>query len=213
MQIHDLIAKKRDGKELSESETGFFIESLTKDTCSDTETSEMLTAIGSKGMNDAETMAFTKAMLHSENILDTSQIPGLKIDKLSTGGVGDKTSIILAPLLSAMGVKVPMIASRALGHSGGTLDKIESIAGFKTSFDTGEMLALLKDQGGFIAGQSGNMTPADRILHTLRDSTVTEGSIPLIASSLMSKKLAEGLDALVLDVKFGRGPLAQHGDE
>ena len=213
MRIYDLIAKKRDGQEFSEAETGFFIESVTSGSCTLAQTSALLMAIYLKGMSEAETTDLTKAMLASGKSLDTSAIPGVKIDKHSTGGVGDKTSIILAPLLSVMGVRVPMVAGRGLGHTGGTLDKMETIEGFNTSINPEEMLALLKDVGGFIAGQTEFIAPADRILYALREETATVGSIPLIASSIMSKKLSEGLDGLVLDVKTGSGAFMKTLDE
>jgi pyrimidine-nucleoside phosphorylase len=205
MRPYELIMKKRDGDSLSADEISLFIKGVTSGETTRAQASAFLMAVCLKGMNDVETLSLTKAMLASGAILDTRDIPGVKLDKHSTGGVGDKTSIILAPLLSAMGVKVPMISGRALGHTGGTLDKFESIPGMSTSFGADGMLSMLRSTGACIAGQSEEIAPADRVLYALRDETATVDSIPLIASSIMSKKLSEGLDGLVLDVKTGSG--------
>ena len=205
MRIYDIIRKKRDRAELIDAEIDFFIKGLVSGSCSGPQASALLMAIFLNGMSEAETVSLTRAMLASGGALDSGGIPGLKIDKHSTGGVGDKTSIILAPLLAAMGVRVPMISGRALGHTGGTLDKIETIPGLNTTLKPDEMTALVKDIGMCLAGQTEEIAPADRILYALRGSTATVESIPLIASSIMSKKLSEGLDGLVLDVKTGSG--------
>ncbi len=205
MRIYDIIRKKRDKAELIEAEIDFFVQAVTTGSCSESQASALLMAIFINGMSEAETVALTRAMLASGLTLETSDIPGLKIDKHSTGGVGDKTSIILAPLLAAMGVRVPMISGRALGHTGGTLDKIETIPGLNTTLKPDEMTGLVKDIGMCMAGQTEEIAPADRILYALRDATATVESIPLIAASIMSKKLSEGLDGLVLDVKTGSG--------
>ena len=205
MRIYDIIRKKRDRAELAEAEIEFFVQAVTNGSCSEPQASALLMAIFINGMSEAETVALTRAMLASGSTLETSDIPGMKIDKHSTGGVGDKTSIILAPLLAAMGVKVPMISGRALGHTGGTLDKIETIPGLSTALKPDEMTVLLKDIGMCMAGPTEDIAPADRILYPLRDATATVESIPLIAASIMSKKLSEGLDGLVLDVKTGSG--------
>ncbi len=205
MRIYDIIRKKRDGAELTDAEIDFFIKGLVSGSCSEPQASALLMAIFINGMGEAETVSLTRAMLASGSTLDTGGIPGLKIDKHSTGGVGDKTSIILAPLLAAMGVRVPMISGRALRHTGGTLDKIEAIPGLNTTLKPDEMTAQVRDIGMCMAGQSEEIAPADRILYALRDSTATVESIPLIAASIMSKKLSEGLDGLVLDVKTGSG--------
>ena len=205
MRIYDIIRKKRDRAELIGAEIDFFIKGLISGSCSGPQASALLMAIFLNGMSEAETVSLTRAMLASGPTLDSGGIPGLKIDKHSTGGVGDKTSIILAPLLAAMGVRVPMISGRALGHTGGTLDKIETIPGLNTTLKPDEMTALVKDIGMCLAGQTEEIAPADRILYALRGSTATVESIPLIASSIMSKKLSEGLDGLVLDVKTGSG--------
>ncbi len=205
MRIYDIIRKKRDRAELAEAEIEFFVQAVTNGSCSEPQASALLMAIFINGMSEAETVALTRAMLASGSTLETSEIPGMKIDKHSTSGVGDKTSIILAPLLAAMGVKVPMISGRALGHTGGTLDKIETIPGLSTALKPDEMTVLLKDIGMCMAGPTEDIAPADRILYPLRDATATVESIPLIAASIMSKKLSEGLDGLVLDVKTGSG--------
>lgn len=205
MRIYDLIKKKRDGFELSDAEISFIINKYVSDEIPDYQISALLMAILFRGMTDAETVALTRAMLSSGVVLDLSDIEGPKIDKHSTGGVGDKTSIILAPLMAAAGLKVPMISGRGLGHTGGTLDKLESIPGFRTDLSVQEFRENLKRIGVSVIGQTGEIAPADRKLYALRDVTATVDSIALIASSIMSKKLAEGIDGLVLDVKVGAG--------
>lgn len=205
MRAYDIIRKKRDGGELSAAEIDFFINGVSKGSIPDYQASAFLMAVFMRGMSPDETVSLTRAMLGSGTRLDTSGIKGVKLDKHSTGGVGDKTSIILAPLAASMGVKVPMVSGRALGHTGGTLDKLESIAGLRTDLSPEESMENLRDPGLFITGQTGSLVPADRELYALRDVTATVESVPLIAASIMSKKLAEGIDGLVLDVKTGAG--------
>jgi pyrimidine-nucleoside phosphorylase len=205
MRTLDIIRKKRDGAELGEDEIGFFIEGVTSGEIPDYQASAFLMAVCLKGATDAETVSLTRAMMQSGEAIDLKGVTGPKVDKHSTGGVGDKTSIILAPLLASMGIKVPMVAGRGLGHTGGTLDKLESIPGMRTDLGLDEFRGNLKNPGLAIMGQTESMAPADRKLYALRDVTATVESIPLIASSIMSKKLSEGIDGLVLDVKTGSG--------
>jgi pyrimidine-nucleoside phosphorylase len=205
MRTVDLIHRKRDGEELSSEEIAFLVDGYTTGTIPDYQISAFLMSVFFSGMTDREVSALTERMVQSGETVDLSSIPGLKVDKHSTGGVGDKTSLIAAPLAAAAGVVVPMISGRALGHTGGTLDKLESIPGFRTNLTVDEFREqLLKHKLAFM-GQSPEVAPADGKLYSLRDSTATVESIPLIASSIMSKKLAEGVDALVLDVKVGAG--------
>lgn len=205
MTAYEIISKKRDGTELSSEEISFFINSYTAGTIPDYQMSALLMAIFLKGMSTAETNALTQTMLHSGEIVDLSAIPGLKVDKHSTGGVGDKVSIILAPIVAAAGVPVPMISGRGLGHSGGTLDKLESIPGFRVDYSINEFKNKITKVGTCLIGQTSTLAPADKKIYALRDVTATVESIPLICASIMSKKLAEGIDALVLDVKTGSG--------
>lgn len=205
MRIQDLIKKKRDGHPLTGAEIDFIINKYTSGDIPDYQVSALLMAIYFKGMNEDETVNLTRAIMYSGKVLDLSDIEGTKIDKHSTGGVGDKTSIILAPLMAAAGLKIPMISGRALGHTGGTLDKLESIPGFRTDLSIQEFKEILKKIGVSMIGQTTEIAPADRKLYALRDVTATVDSIPLIASSIMSKKLSEGIQGLVLDVKVGSG--------
>ncbi|MFB3058054.1 MAG: thymidine phosphorylase, partial [Ignavibacteriaceae bacterium] len=205
MNTVELIIKKRDGKALSKEEINFLINSYTKSKIPDYQFSTLLMAILLKGMTKAETSQLTKAMLHSGKVIDLTSIKGSKIDKHSTGGVGDKTSLILAPIVAAAGVNVPMISGRGLGHTGGTLDKLESIPGFRTDLSLKEYKSVLKKCGAVLIGQTKDIAPADKLIYSLRDVTGTVESIPLITGSIMSKKLAEGIDGLVLDVKTGSG--------
>jgi len=205
MRTVDLIQRKRDGKELAPEEIEFLVEGYTSGSIPDYQMSSFLMAVFFSGMSDREVSRLTECMLRSGDTVDLSAIPGVKVDKHSTGGVGDKTSFIVAPLAAAAGVVVPMMSGRALGHTGGTLDKLESIPGFRTNLTSEEFQKQLAELGLCFIGQTDELAPADRKLYALRDVTATVESIPLISSSIMSKKLAEGVDALVLDVKVGSG--------
>jgi pyrimidine-nucleoside phosphorylase/thymidine phosphorylase len=205
MRTVDLIQRKRDGEELSPQEIAALVDGYTRNEIPDYQMSAFLMAVFFSGMTDREVSALTECMVKSGETVDLSSIPGMKVDKHSTGGVGDKTSLISAPLAAAAGVVVPMISGRSLGHTGGTLDKLESIPGFRTDLTIEELKGqLAKHQLAFI-GQTPEIAPADGKLYSLRDATATVESIALIASSIMSKKLAVGLDAVVLDVKVGTG--------
>ena len=205
MRPVELIRKKRDGGEHSPKEISFLVDAFTRGNMPDYQMSAWMMAVLLRGMSDAETAALTDAMMRSGQVLDLRPLPGVKVDKHSTGGVGDKTSLIVAPIVAAGGLIVPMISGRGLGHTGGTLDKLESIPGFRTSLTAEEFEEQLSELGLCFIGQTDRLAPADRKLYALRDVTATVESIPLIASSIMSKKLAEGVDALVLDVKVGSG--------
>lgn len=205
MRMYDIIAKKRDGYKLSDEEIKYFVENYTNDKIPDYQMSALLMAIYIKGMDKDETSNLTKYMSQSGDFVDLSEIEGIKVDKHSTGGVGDKTSIIIGPIVSACGVKVAKMSGRGLGHTGGTIDKLESISGFNTSLDKRSFFRIVKEIGFSIVSQTGNIAPADKKLYALRDVTATVENIPLIASSIMSKKLAIGSNAILLDVKTGSG--------
>jgi pyrimidine-nucleoside phosphorylase len=205
LRPQDVIRKKRDGLSLSREEIEFFIAGITNGRVADYQVSALLMAIYLNGMNDAEQQALTEAMLNSGNILDFTDIPKPKADKHSTGGVGDKTSIIIAPLVAACGVCVPMISGRGLGHTGGTLDKLESIPGYRVNLSATEFKQVLDQVGYAMAGQTAELAPADKKMYALRDATSTVESIPLIVASIISKKGAAGLDAMIIDVKVGNG--------
>ncbi len=205
MRPQDVIRKKRDGQELSREEIEFFIEGVTRGTVADYQISALLMAIYLNGMNDAEQEILTDAMLHSGNTLDFSDIAKPKADKHSTGGVGDKTSLLIAPMVAACGICVPMISGRGLGHTGGTLDKLESIPGYNVNLSAEEFEHVLKTVGYAMSGQTAELAPADKKMYALRDATSTVEAIPLIVASIISKKGAAGLDAMVIDVKVGSG--------
>lgn len=205
MNAVELIERKRDRERLAPDEIRWLIESFTDGTVTDYQMAAMAMAVYLNGLDADELAVWTDAMLHSGEVLDFDDIPMAKVDKHSTGGVGDKISIPLGPIVAACGVAIPMVSGRGLGHTGGTLDKLESIPGFRTALEPAEFRSILRETNLVLAGQSQDLVPADRRLYALRDATGTVSSIPLISSSIMSKKLAEGLDALVLDVKFGSG--------
>jgi pyrimidine-nucleoside phosphorylase/thymidine phosphorylase len=201
----DIVLRKRDGHELTPQEIGFFIGAYTRGEIPDYQASAFAMAVFFRGMQPRETVALTEAMMRTGEVLDLSELPGPKVDKHSTGGVGDKASLVLAPLAAACGAVVPMISGRGLGHTGGTLDKLESIPGFRVGLSLAEFRAVLRRAGLGLIGQTPEIAPADRKLYALRDVTGTVESLPLIASSIMSKKMAEGIEGLVLDVKTGDG--------
>ncbi|MCL2778915.1 MAG: thymidine phosphorylase [Polyangiaceae bacterium] len=201
----ELIAAKRDGHALTEAEIHHFVGAFIAGTLTDYQMTAFLMAVFFRGLDDAETVALTEAMLHSGSVVDLSRVAGTKVDKHSTGGVGDKVSICLAPLVAACGVPVPMVVGRGLGHTGGTVDKLEAIPGFRTDLTTVEFARIVGEVGTCIIGPNQEIAPADRLMYALRDVTGTVESIPLIVASILSKKLAEGIDGLVLDVKVGGG--------
>lgn len=205
LRPQDVIRKKRDGLELSRAEIVFFIDGVTRGTIADYQISALLMAIYLNGMNDAEQEILTEAMLHSGNTLDFSDIPKPKADKHSTGGVGDKTSLLIAPMVAACGICVPMISGRGLGHTGGTLDKLESIPGYRVDLSAGDFKRVLQTVGYAMSGQTAELAPADKKMYALRDATSTVEAIPLIVASIISKKGAAGLEAMVIDVKVGSG--------
>jgi pyrimidine-nucleoside phosphorylase len=205
MHAYELIKRKRDGGRLESAEIAELIAGYTSGAVPDYQMAAMCMAIFFKGLSDAELATWAGSMLQSGEVIDLSDVPGMKVDKHSTGGVGDKVSLALAPLAAACGVRVPMISGRGLGHTGGTLDKLESIPGFRVDLGVDRYRQMVRDVGCCLIGQTATVVPADKKLYALRDVTATVDCIPLIASSIMSKKLAEGIDALVLDVKVGSG--------
>lgn len=213
MRPYELIKKKRDGGTLAADDIRAFIDGYTEGDVTDYQMSAMCMAIFFRGLSSAELAAWTRAMLESGDVLDLSDTPGVKVDKHSTGGVGDKVSLSLAPLAAACGVVVPMVSGRGLGHTGGTLDKLESIPGFEVDLPVAEYRRLVKEVGACLIGQTSRLAPADKKLYALRDVTATVDCLPLIASSIMSKKLAEGIDALLLDVKVGSGAFMKSLDD
>ena len=213
MRAVDIIRKKREGHALLIEEIDWMVAQIGGEMVADYHWSALLMAILWRGMDDSETSALTEAMMRSGSIVDLSGTHGLKIDKHSTGGVGDKTSLILAPMAAAAGVPVPMVSGRGLGHTGGTLDKLEAIPGFHVNLDLERYKAVLNECGLVLIGQTPEIAPADKYLYGMRDATATVESIPLITASIMSKKLAEGIDGLVLDVKTGNGAFMKSLDD
>ncbi len=213
MRIYDIIAKKRLGEELTDEEIEFFVSSGSKGDIEDYQITALLMAICFNGMSDRETATLTMAMARSGDMVDLSAVDGYTVDKHSTGGVGDKTTLIVAPIVASLGGKVAKMSGRGLGHTGGTVDKLESIEGFKTTLSSSEFLNQVNEIGVCVVGQSGDLAPADKKFYALRNDTATVDSIPLIASSIMSKKIAAGSKGIVLDVKTGSGAFMKSVEE
>lgn len=213
MRIYDIIAKKRDGYELTDEEISFFVSGCVDKSIKDYQISALLMAIYLGGMTDRETVTLTLEMAKSGDMLDLSNIDGITVDKHSTGGVGDKTTLIVAPIVASLGAKVAKMSGRGLGHTGGTVDKLESIEGFDVALSPEKFIETVEKHGICVVGQTGNLAPADKILYSLRDATATVGCMPLIASSIMSKKLAAGSQCIVLDVKYGSGAFMKTAED